>query len=214
MNSNSMLLTIILIIATDRMAAQPGSMMPSEPGKCYAKCYIKPKYGLKDMLLPRYTGANTDTLVNTNITALRFTPQAAGTKWVKKKADKNCLSANPDDCLVWCLVDVPATPSIAYFVKDTMLTKEYVWEVFPVMRLISRGGYTEWKDVPCDGDVTPTMLKKLQKALMKEDLYLGEIDGKMSQSLKDALNKYQSQNHLFEGAITYETLKSLKISSR
>jgi len=33
----------------------------------------------------------------------------ATTKWVKKKADRNCLSANPDDCLVWCLVEVPAT---------------------------------------------------------------------------------------------------------
>ena len=33
---------------------------------------------------------------------------AASTKWVKKKADRNCLSANPDDCLVWCLVEVPA----------------------------------------------------------------------------------------------------------
>ncbi|MEM6320299.1 MAG: peptidoglycan-binding domain-containing protein [Bacteroidota bacterium] len=32
----------------------------------------------------------------------------ASTKWVKRKADKNCLSANPDDCLVWCLVEVPA----------------------------------------------------------------------------------------------------------
>lgn len=32
----------------------------------------------------------------------------ASTKWVKRKADRNCLSANPDDCLVWCLVEVPA----------------------------------------------------------------------------------------------------------
>jgi len=32
----------------------------------------------------------------------------ASTKWVKKKADRNCLSANPEDCLVWCLVEVPA----------------------------------------------------------------------------------------------------------
>lgn len=27
--------------------------------------------------------------------------------WVKRKSDNNCLSDNPDDCLVWCLVDVP-----------------------------------------------------------------------------------------------------------
>ena len=32
----------------------------------------------------------------------------ATTKWVKKKADRNCLSADPEDCLVWCLVEVPA----------------------------------------------------------------------------------------------------------
>jgi len=32
----------------------------------------------------------------------------ASTKWVKKKADRNCLSADPNDCLVWCYVEVPA----------------------------------------------------------------------------------------------------------
>jgi len=32
----------------------------------------------------------------------------AATKWVKKRADRNCLSADPNDCLVWCLVEVPA----------------------------------------------------------------------------------------------------------
>ena len=33
---------------------------------------------------------------------------AAGAKWVKKKADYNCLGTNPDDCLVWCMVETPA----------------------------------------------------------------------------------------------------------
>ncbi|NND06987.1 MAG: peptidoglycan-binding protein [Saprospiraceae bacterium] len=32
----------------------------------------------------------------------------ATTQWVKKKADPSCLSADPEDCLVWCLVEVPA----------------------------------------------------------------------------------------------------------
>ena len=39
---------------------------------------------------------------------LEFVKTPAATKWVKKKADRNCVSANPDDCLVWCLVQVPA----------------------------------------------------------------------------------------------------------
>lgn len=32
----------------------------------------------------------------------------ASTKWVKKKADRNCLSSDPNDCLVWCLQEVAA----------------------------------------------------------------------------------------------------------
>ena len=38
----------------------------------------------------------------------RIQTAAASTRWEKRKADRNCLSANPDDCLVWCLVEVPA----------------------------------------------------------------------------------------------------------
>jgi len=32
----------------------------------------------------------------------------SNTKWVKKKSDDNCLSADPSDCMIWCLVEVPA----------------------------------------------------------------------------------------------------------
>ena len=38
----------------------------------------------------------------------RILIQPATTKWVKRKADRNCLSADPNDCLVWCLIEVPA----------------------------------------------------------------------------------------------------------
>jgi len=32
----------------------------------------------------------------------------ATTKWVKGRADRNCLSEDPDKCKVWCLTEVPA----------------------------------------------------------------------------------------------------------
>jgi len=35
--------------------------------------------------------------------------EKATTKWVRRKADRNCASQDPNDCLVWCLVEVPAT---------------------------------------------------------------------------------------------------------
>ena len=33
----------------------------------------------------------------------------ASTGWEKKRADRNCLSADPNDCLVWYQVEIPAT---------------------------------------------------------------------------------------------------------
>ena len=30
------------------------------------------------------------------------------TKWVEKKSEGTCLSADPKDCIVWCLVEIPA----------------------------------------------------------------------------------------------------------
>lgn len=38
----------------------------------------------------------------------RIETAPSSTKWVKKKADRNCLSADPKDCLVWCLQETPA----------------------------------------------------------------------------------------------------------
>lgn len=32
----------------------------------------------------------------------------ARTKWVRRPGDENCLSANPEDCMVWCEIEVPA----------------------------------------------------------------------------------------------------------
>ena len=33
--------------------------------------------------------------------------EAASTKWIKQK-DAMCQAANSNDCMVWCLVEVPA----------------------------------------------------------------------------------------------------------
>lgn len=38
----------------------------------------------------------------------RVEVRAASTRWVRKKADRDCLGADPDDCFVWCLVETPA----------------------------------------------------------------------------------------------------------
>ncbi len=51
----------------------------------------------------------------------------AHTKWVKRKADRNCLSADPNDCQVWVLVEVPARyETITKTVLKTVATTKEV----------------------------------------------------------------------------------------
>lgn len=38
----------------------------------------------------------------------RIETKPAAVKWVRKNTDANCLNANPDDCLIWCMVETPA----------------------------------------------------------------------------------------------------------
>ncbi|MFK7774105.1 MAG: hypothetical protein AB8F94_18280 [Saprospiraceae bacterium] len=44
--------------------------------------------------------------------------QPAGTKWIKKRADKNCLSNDPNDCMVWCLVEIPEEYQVTNYYED------------------------------------------------------------------------------------------------
>ena len=50
----------------------------------------------------------------------RIEISSASTKWVKRKADRNCISTDPNDCLVWCLIEVPAEYGLA---EESMVLK-------------------------------------------------------------------------------------------
>jgi len=69
-------------------SAQVGTILP----------YIEKEASVSISRVPYETGTETE--------QIEVSP--ASTKWVKKKADRNCLSADPNDCLVWCFVEVPA----------------------------------------------------------------------------------------------------------
>ncbi len=72
--------------------------------ECYEiESYTGENYQPKEYTIKEITGkASWDELT--------FEPQGEP-KWVKKKADQNCLSANPEDCLVWCLVETKGCQS-------------------------------------------------------------------------------------------------------
>lgn len=58
---------------------------------------VEPAYMLLEVLPQRYEPVTENVEV-----------RPASTKWIRKKSDRNCLGADPDDCFVWCLVEIPA----------------------------------------------------------------------------------------------------------
>ncbi|MBK8669534.1 MAG: peptidoglycan-binding protein [Saprospiraceae bacterium] len=209
-------LCILLMLVTLDSCAQRGkrakyiSYMSSEPGKCYAKCFIPDQTESNTKYLPKYTGPVSDIDKNPNIVAMKFTQQIASSHWEKKRADKNCLSRNPDDCLVYCLVEVPEISKIEYIVKDTSLTKSYQWQEFYSVDLVQKG-YTGWVEVICDRDITILLIKKVQTALSSNGFYDGEIDGVLSSTIRSKLSAFQKKKGLAVGGLTFETMNVLGV---
>ncbi len=186
------------------------SNMPSKPGACFAKATMPDITSVNHITdVPMYTGLENDPQIDTKEITLESTP--ATTKWVKKKADKKCLSNNPDDCLVWCLIEVPAVTKNYTIVVDTSLTDQ--WELVQHEHLtpIQSGGHHEWVEVICDNKLTESVKKHLQRYLSNHNYYSGPIDGILDRPLYDALTQFQKDNMIASGALSLETLVLMDI---
>ena len=139
--------------------------------------------------------------------------QEVATKWVKKDADRNCLSADPNDCLVWCLIEVPAVYSNGE--KITVSAKEVTIEGH-------RKYLYEMVETICLENITEEMFDVLVERLIRRG-YIPKINKNESQAdyaifcreeLFDALGKYQKSKHLAQGFFDIETLKMIGIITK
>ncbi len=80
--------------------------------------------------------------------------------------------------------------------------------------LVKAGGFTEWKEVVCESDITPDLYRKVQEALVAKGYNIGTagIDGAFGAASKAALVKFQRDNGLPVGQMDIETLKALGIN--
>lgn len=180
-----------------------------EPGKCYAKCLIGNQFEYWEESYPIYLGEydrNLDYLEE-----MELILHGGTTKWVKRTADKNCLSADPNDCLVWVLIEVPEEIEIITIVTDTSQTPDYEWETFEFSALIEKGGFTEWKEVVCNYKVNAELKEQIQQALTDYEYYTGPINGLIGTETKAALVKFQKDNALPIGSLDIETMEALEI---
>ena len=128
--------------------------------------------------------------IDPNIETQEFTVmlKTGKTKWEKRKADRNCLSANPEDCLVWCLVEDSA-PMIYDIVKDTSTTTEW----YPYKYIILEKGQTKKVQVLCKDELSKELLVALKTKLYK----LG-YDIKPHKNYKKLKGKFMKEFKLFQ----------------
>ncbi len=239
----------------------------AEPGKCYARCYIPDIYDFVEervidnpgkidiVTVPAVYEMVLDTevikqaykkieVVQASYETITDTVmiEPPSTKWVKGEADPACLSADPEDCQVVCLVELPAkyqsisrkilkTPSytreIDYPAEFKIVQKKVLKSPAKTMEiktpptyktvmnrvLVKKGGYTEWREVLCANKVTSDKIMEIQKALLREGYDPGPIDNILGPRTKEALKQYQVDHSLPIGNLNLETLKALGVSA-
>ena len=68
-----------------------------------------------------------------------------------------------------------------------------------------------WQRILCQTNMTKEVIKKIQMALNEKSYKVGKPDGLLGRGTRNALERYQKDNGLATGGITYETLGSLNI---
>lgn len=179
---------------------------------CYAKCLIPNEYSDIRMPILYYTG---DDYNDPNVKSVSIQLEEASSEWVKKRADKNCLSSNPEDCLVWCLVEKPAEFFEYFTVIDTNSNKQFAIQKIADIDDLPAGGFTQWRKVVCENDITPQLYFDIQNELYDRGYLTNEEvieeDLSLTKGIKNGLINFQMDNRLPIGQIDYESLAALGV---
>ncbi len=68
-----------------------------------------------------------------------------------------------------------------------------------------------WKRILCQTNMTKDIIKRIQEALNARGYNTGTPDGLLGKGTKNALDKFQRDNGLATGGLTYETLEALGV---
>jgi hypothetical protein len=183
-------------------------MPPSEPGKCYQKCLSPAEIIWTQNEFAIFTG-NDDSNIYLKDTTFIIPPSK---KWVKKKSDTPCHSPNPEDCLVWCLEQVPQRQVQHTIMIDSTQTDDFIMKRLELGKREMQ--QTEWQEVVCAKDVSPKLITQICSKLQMEGYSRVDCSSaKLDSSLKNAINAYQKDNQLPIGGLNMETMYRLGISS-
>jgi hypothetical protein len=142
---------------------------------------------------------------------------SGGTKWVKKAADRNCLSADPNDCLVWCLVEQPEIKTVRQ--RKEALSSDKIVEIKKGI-FIEKRFYDEAAiETPCQEAAKPTLQKAIIEALIKKKMLRKQQKDESAvaytlfceSNFAQALTEFQEAEELPEGFWDLQTLQALGV---
>ncbi len=158
--------------------------------------------------------------------------------WVRvgDTVDKNLRYTGHKICLVTSpakyqkitktVLDVPAstkevkidptykTIKVKKLVKKAQEVKTPIKAVYKVVNKKEKvsSAHQSWERILCQTNMNQDVILQIQNALKAKNYNPGKIDGVLGRDTRMALDKYQRDNSLATGGITYETLKSLNVS--
>ncbi len=174
--------------------------------KCYDRMFIDNRYESVEFTFFEYKGGNKDLR---DVHELNIVGSEADPKWVKKRADRDCLSSDPEDCLIWCLEEEEEITHSIFAIADTSKVEQFEKRTFQKKILTKVGGFTEWHQVVCESELTYEMLKEIEQALQSKGYACSYENEEDMNSIKRALLAYQKDFGLPIGDWNFTTLEHL-----
>lgn len=207
-NSNEALINSGLFVSLN--IKEDGS--PVKPGACYARSILVDcEVRQKQISYFKFTGNPDEEDVDLEEREFLI-KKGEGTSWVKKKAVQNCLSNDPEDCMVWCLVQDPDVVETQMVLTDTTQTKNFEEVFIQIPKSEINESEIIWTEVICDTDVKPYLYEDLSNRLYELGyLDANEIDDRFTTSIQAALKAFQQDECLPMGQLSLDTFERLDL---
>jgi len=98
------------------------------------------------------------------------------------------------------VLDIPA--------KETKITTPAVYETYDTT-VKTAESYLKWQEILCETNTTEDVVSKLQRELKSRDYNITNVDGVYGAETRAAVNAYQKDEKLNQGALTLKTLETL-----
>ena len=112
---------------------------------------------------------------------------------------------------------IPATHKVVKVKKLVEEAKEIKTPIAAIYKIIEKkqkisDAHQSWERILCQTNMNKDVILKIQNALKAKNYNPGKIDGVLGRDTRVALDKFQRDNSLATGGITYETLNALNIN--